>query len=82
MSDGETSSQKRENCTQSNNKRPLSDVWAYDTLMNRWYEIFPGFRIQGNLTGKKIKKEFEPRMAHSAVALDQYVVLFGGLGTD
>jgi hypothetical protein len=60
----------------------LSDVWAYDTLMNRWHEIFPGFKIQGNLTGKKIKKEFEPRMAHSAVALDQFVVLFGGLGTD
>jgi hypothetical protein len=29
--------------------------------------------------GKKIKREFEPRMAHSAVALNQFVILFGGL---
>lgn len=53
-----------------NNKRPLNDVWVYDTLTNQWCEIKPGFRIQGSLLGKKIKKDFEPRMAHSAVALN------------
>lgn len=29
--------------------------------------------------GKKILKQFEPRMAHSAIIMDQFVVLFGGL---
>ena len=64
------------------NKRPLNDVWVYDTLMNKWHEIRAPFRIQGSLLGKKLKKEFEPRMAHSAVQLNQFIVIFGGLGTD
>lgn len=52
---------------QPDNKRPLNDVWVFDTLTNRWHEIKAPLRIQGPLTGKKLKKEFEPRMAHSAV---------------
>jgi len=42
----------------------------------------PPLRIQGPLLGKKLKKDFEPRMAHSAVQLNQFVVLFGGLSND
>jgi hypothetical protein len=49
-------------------KRPLNDVWAYDTLTNKWFEIKAGFRTQKN--GKKSEREFLPRMAHSAVQLD------------
>lgn len=49
------------------NKMPLNDVWIYDTYLNRWHELKPPIKIQGSLTGKKIKKDFEPRMAHSAV---------------
>jgi hypothetical protein len=52
------------------NKKPLGDVWVYDTLLNKWHEIKPLQRIQGSLAGKKIKKEFEPRMAHSAVVFE------------
>ena len=52
------------------NKRPLNDVWIYDTLTNQWLEIHPPFKIQGSLLGKKIKKDFEPRMAHSAVQVN------------
>lgn len=52
------------------NKRPLNDVWAYDTLMKRWYEIKASYRIQGSLLGKKVQKEFVARMAHSAVQLN------------
>jgi len=50
--------------------------------MQKWHEITPPLRIQGSLLGKKIKKEFEPRMAHSAVQLNQFVILFGGLSND
>lgn len=54
----------------------------FDTFTNQWHEIIAPFRIQGSLLGKKIKKEFEPRMAHSAVQFNQFVVIFGGLGPD
>lgn len=33
------------------------------------------------MTGKKMKRDFEPRMAHSAVQLSQYLILFGGLNS-
>jgi hypothetical protein len=52
---------------QESAKRPLNDVWIYDTLLRKWHEIKPSLKIQGPLSGKKIKKEFEARMAHSAV---------------
>lgn len=38
--------------------------------------------IQGSGAGKRIRKQFEPRMAHSAVIIDQFVVVFGGLNKD
>jgi hypothetical protein len=60
----------------------MNDVWAYDTLMNQWEQIHAPFKIQGSLLGKKIKREFEPRMAHSAVQLNQFLILFGGLSND
>lgn len=60
----------------------MNDVWVYDTLMNCWHEINAKFKIQGSLMGKKLKKDFEPRMAHSAVALNQFIILFGGLSND
>ncbi len=47
------------------NKKPLNDVWIYDTVTKRWLEIKPPVKMQS--TGKNKKKEFEPRMAHSAV---------------
>ena len=31
--------------------------------------------------GKKIRKVFEPRLAHTAVIIDSYVVVFGGLNS-
>jgi hypothetical protein len=49
------------------NNKFLNDVWVYDTVLLSWHEIKAPFKIQGPLAGKKIKKEFEPRMAHSAV---------------
>ena len=33
------------------------------------------------MAGKKIKKQFEPRLAHTAVIIDQFVIVFGGLNS-
>lgn len=33
------------------------------------------------MAGKKIKKQFEPRLAHTAVIIDQFIVIFGGLNS-
>lgn len=33
------------------------------------------------MAGKKIRKQFEPRLAHTAVIIDDYVVIFGGLNS-
>ena len=55
---------------EENNKAPLSDVWVFDTFLSKWFEIHPELLIQGSSTGKKIKKQFEPRLAHSSVILD------------
>lgn len=57
----------------------LSDVWVFDSHLKRWLELKPPLFIQGSGAGKRIRKQFEPRMAHSAVVIDQFVVLFGGL---
>lgn len=51
-------------------KQPLNDVWIYDTYLKKWHEIKPNLKIQGPLSGKKIKRGFEPRMAHSAVQFE------------
>lgn len=69
---------ENDNCT----KQPLNDVWIYDTVLRKWLEIKPQVKIQGSSSSnKKLKKEFEPRMAHSAVQLNQFVVLFGGFNS-
>jgi hypothetical protein len=51
-------------------KKKFNDVWVYDTLTSRWHEIQAPMKLQGPLSGKKLKREFEPRMAHSAVQLN------------
>ena len=51
-------------------KKPLNDVWVYDTLQRKWHEIKPRIKGQGPQGGKKAKREFEPRMAHSSVIFD------------
>ena len=66
---------------ETNNKEPLGDVWVFDTFLCKWFEIEPKLLIQGSSAGKKIKKVFEPRLAHSAVILDQYVIVFGGFNS-
>jgi hypothetical protein len=48
----------------------------------RWFEIKPPLCIQGNGTGRKIRKQFEPRMGHSSVIQNQFVVVFGGMNND
>lgn len=45
-------------------------------------EIRAPLFIQGSGAGKRIRKQFEPRMAHSAVVIDQFVVVFGGLNKE
>lgn len=62
-------------------KEPLSDVWIFDTFSKVWTQIDPALRVQGSMAGKKIKKYFEPRLAHTAVLIDSFVVLFGGLNS-
>ena len=43
-----------ENKSKDNNKKPLNDIWAYDTLMRRWHEIKASYKLQGSLLGKKL----------------------------
>ena len=62
--------------------KALGDVWVFDTHLRRWLEIKAPLFIQGSGAGKRIRKQFEPRMAHSAVIIDQFVVVFGGLNKD
>ena len=50
--------------------KSLSDVWVFDTHLTKWFELKPSLHIQGSGAGKRIRKQFEPRMAHSAVVLD------------
>lgn len=62
-------------------KEPLSDVWVFDTHLAMWTELRPELKIQGNTAGKKIKKQFEPRLAHTAAIFDQFVIIFGGMNS-
>ena len=71
----------REDENESKSKA-LGDVWVFDTHLRRWMEIRPPLFIQGSGAGKRIRKQFEPRMAHSAVIIDQFVVVFGGLNKE
>ena len=56
-------------------------MWVFDTFLSKWFEIRPKLLIQGSGAGKKIKRQFEPRLAHSAVILDQFVIIFGGFNS-
>lgn len=58
--------------------KPLNDVWLYDIFLNRWQEITPTVKVQQNFNSKKMKKNFESRMAHSANVWGPYMIIFGG----
>ena len=58
--------------------RSLSDVWIYDLQINAWKEITPVVKVQTSFNSKKFRKSFEPRMAHSANILGNYIIIFGG----
>ena len=58
--------------------KPLNDVWLYDIHLETWREISPAIRVQTSFNSKKMRKIFEPRMAHSATVLGNYIVVFGG----
>ena len=60
----------------------IGDVWVFDTVQVRWFQITPQLKIQGNGTGRKIRKQFEPRMGHSSVIQNQFIVVFGGLNNE
>ena len=56
-------------------------MWIFDTYFSTWRELNPPLKIQGSMAGKKIRKQLEPRLAHTAVIIDDYVVVFGGLNS-
>lgn len=62
---------------ESNNKA-LNDVWLYDIITNTWKEIKPQVKVQSCFNSKKMRKSFEPRMAHSADVWGNYIIVFGG----
>lgn len=50
--------------------------------LRRWQEVEPKIRIQDVFNGKKKRKTFEPRMAHSATVVHgNYILFFGGFCT-
>jgi hypothetical protein len=58
--------------------KPLNDVWLFDTELSRWKEIAPAVKVQPSFNSKKMHKKFEPRMAHSANVIGNYIVIYGG----
>jgi len=60
------------------NNKALNDVWLYDIHMNTWKEIKPVVKVQSCFNSKKMRKSFEPRMAHSAEIWGNYIIIFGG----
>jgi len=56
-------------------------VWIFDTYKSTWKKLNPPLQIQGSTAGKKIRKAFEPRLAHTSVIIDSYVIVFGGLNS-
>jgi hypothetical protein len=46
--------------------------------MNTWKEIKPIVKVQSCFNSKKMRKSFEPRMAHSAEVWGNYIIIFGG----
>ena len=47
-------------------------------INHAWCEITPTVKVQSNFNNRKMRKCFEPRMAHSACLSGYYLVLFGG----
>lgn len=58
--------------------KPLNDIWVYDVVLNKWKEITTTVKVQTSFNSKKMRKIFEPRMAHSSNVYEQYIVVFGG----
>jgi len=47
-------------------------------MLNTWREIHPVVKVQNSFNSKKMRKIFEPRMAHTSLVLGNYLVVFGG----
>ena len=65
----------------SSNKKTnksLADIWIYDIYLQKWKEIKPPIKVQNQFNNKKMRKSFEPRMAHSATIYGNYIIIFGG----
>ena len=73
---GQTNVEDEEKSTCPN--RPLNDVWLFDLMLNSWRQIEPVTKVQSSFNNKKLRKSFEPRMAHSASTIGNYIVIFGG----
>ena len=58
--------------------KPLNDVWLYDIYLEIWSEVTASIKVQTSFNSKKMRKIFEPRMAHSASMIGNYIVIFGG----
>lgn len=57
----------------------LADVWLFDLQLKTWFELKPSIRVQPIFNNKKMRKTFEPRMAHTATVVQgNYIVFFGG----
>lgn len=61
--------------------RSLNDVWLFDLHLNEWKEINPSVKVQSSFNNKKLRKTFEPRMAHSTNLVGNYLVIFGGFNS-
>ena len=73
-------SQEDDDENEASNK-PLNDVWLFDIFQNYWQEITPQVKVQQNFNSKKMKKNFESRMAHSANVHGPYIIIFGGFNS-
>jgi hypothetical protein len=47
-------------------------------MINVWREISTTVKVQASFNSKKMRKIFEPRMAHTANVIGNYIVVFGG----
>ena len=68
----------------SENLEDLKDLQkeiGFDLLLNEWKQIEPVTKVQISFNNKKLRKSFEPRMAHSANVYGNYIVCFGGFNS-
>ena len=65
-SEHENNSQSEDSSDQEPTNRPLNDVWVFDIHLKFWREITTTVKVQTSFNSKKMRKIFEPRMAHSA----------------